>query len=560
MFGGKFCGKANRCPKMCPGDAASGGRQRGGTGVATVVASNEENTVGSMDFHAGQRQSTTLSPRLQHAVRLLQMSSMDFAAVLRETMDRNPFLDVDESQIDGAADGASSLAQAPGSADDADEGWAIEPAVNAAPADEREAGGIHDADARSHDDDAPSPAPDGADAPDDSDRDLWQADGIGTTRRNDDGEWSAIDMTASETSLTAHLHGQLNLLPLAPRDGLLARALVECLDDDGYLRMPPAELAQVVSLDPPASAAEIQIALSRVQALDPAGVAARSVAECLQLQLPAIECADTREIAERIISHHLPALAARDTAGLARALGMEPARIDAVCQRIRRLDPRPGWRFGSSHVAYVVPDVITRRVHGEWQVHLNPAVVPRVRLNHVYAELFRRHRAAQDGALASHLQEARWTLRNVEQRFATILDVAQAIVRRQRHFLEYGAMAMKPLGLREIADELGMHESTVSRVTNNKYIATPAGVLELKYFFSRAMVSASGRACSGTAIRGLIRDIIASENEEQPLSDAEITRLLAQQGLVVARRTVTKYRQMLRIDAVDRRRRAAVCA
>jgi RNA polymerase sigma-54 factor len=525
------------------------------------MALNEENTVGSMDFHAGQRQSTTLSPRLQHAVRLLQMSSMDFAAMLRETMDRNPFLDVDESQSDGVADSAPSLAETPGAGDDADEGWAIEPAASAAPADEREAGGLHDADARS-DDDAPSAASDAADAADavdDSDRDLWQADGIGTTRRNDDGEWSAIDMTAGETSLTAHLHGQLNLLPLAARDGLLARALVECLDDDGYLRMPPAELAQVVSLDPPASTAEIQIALSRVQALDPAGVAARSVAECLQLQLPAIECADTREIAERIISHHLPALAARDTAGLARALGLEPARIDAVCQRIRRLDPRPGWRFGSSHVAYVVPDVITRRVQGQWQVHLNPAVVPRVRLNHVYAELFRRHRAAQDGALASHLQEARWTLRNVEQRFATILDVAQAIVRRQRHFLEYGAMAMKPLGLREIADELGMHESTVSRVTNNKYIATPAGVLELKYFFSRAMVSASGRACSGTAIRGLISDIIAGENEEQPLSDAEITRQLAQQGLVVARRTVTKYRQMLRIAAVDRRRRA-VCA
>jgi RNA polymerase sigma-54 factor len=542
---------------MCQDHAAAARRQRGGTGVATLVALHEENTVGSMDFHIGQRQSSTLSPRLQHAVRLLQMSSMDFAAMLRETMDRNPFLDVDESQGDGAADSAASIAQTSGASDDAQEdAWAIEPAASpAAPTDAPDAGGLHD-DHGDTDDDSPFPADQ---APDDSDRDLWQADGIAGTRRNDDGEWSAVDMTANDTSLTAYLHSQLNLLPMAPRDGLLARALVECLDDDGYLRMPPAELAQVVSLDPPASSAEIQIALRRVQALDPAGVGARSVAECLQLQLPAIECAATRAIAERIVSHHLPALAARDVAGLARALGQEPACIAAVCQRIRRLDPRPGWRFGSSHVAYVVPDVITRRVHGQWQVHLNPAVVPRVRLNHVYAELFRRHRAAQDGALASHLQEARWTLRNVEQRFATILDVAQAIVRRQRHFLEYGAMAMKPLGLREIADELGMHESTVSRVTNNKYIATPAGVLELKYFFSRAMVSASGRACSGTAIRGLIRDIIASESGEQPLSDAEITRQLAQQGLVVARRTVTKYRQMLRIDAVDRRRRA-VCA
>ncbi len=515
--------------------------------------------MGAMDFHIGQRQSSTLSPRLQHAVRLLQMSSMDFAAMLRETMDRNPFLDVEEPQSDAGADGGTPRADAAGAGDDAHEGWALEPtAMSSAAADEREPGGVEDAGLR-HDGDAASPAAEPDPAFDESDRGLWQADGTAGTRRNDDGEWSAVDMAAGDTSLTAHLHGQLNLLPLSSREGLLSRALVECLDDDGYLRMPPAELAQVVRLDPPASSAEIQIALRRVQALDPAGVAARSVAECLQLQLPAIECAAMREIAARIIDHHLPALAARDVAGLARELGFTPARIEEVCQRIRRLDPRPGWRFGSSHVAYVVPDVIARRVHGQWQVHLNPAVVPRVRLNQVYAELFRRHRAAQDGELASHLQEARWTLRNVEQRFATILDVAQAIVRRQRHFLEYGAMAMKPLGLREIADELGMHESTVSRVTNNKYIATPAGVLELKYFFSRAMVSASGRACSGTAIRGLIKDIIAGEDDMQPLSDAEITRQLAQQGLVVARRTVTKYRQMLRIDAVDRRRRA-VCA
>jgi RNA polymerase sigma-54 factor len=156
--------------------------------------------------------------------------------------------------------------------------------------------------------------------------------------------------------------------------------------------------------------------------------------------------------------------------------------------------------------------------------------------------------------MANHLQEARWTMRNIEQRFSTILDVANAIVRRQRHFLEFGAMAMKPLGLKEIADEVGIHESTVSRVTNNKYLATPTGVYELKYFFSRAIVSSNGSACSGTAIRGLIKDIIEAEKPETPLSDAEITRQLARQGLVVARRTVTKYRQMLRIEAVDRRR------
>ena len=206
----------------------------------------------------------------------------------------------------------------------------------------------------------------------------------------------------------------------------------------------------------------------------------------------------------------------------------------------------------------MIPDVIVRKVRGQWNVQLNPAIIPKVRLNQVYAELFQRHkRGTQNAEMATHLQEAKWTMRNVEQRFSTILSVAEAIVSRQKHFLEFGAMAMKPLGLREIADELGLHESTVSRVTNNKYMATPIGVFELKYFFSRAMTTASGGACSGTAIRGLIKDIIEAEAPTAPLSDAEIARQLATQGLQVARRTVTKYRQLLKIEAVERRRRHA---
>ena len=200
-------------------------------------------------------------------------------------------------------------------------------------------------------------------------------------------------------------------------------------------------------------------------------------------------------------------------------------------------------------------DMYKKAVRNTWTVSLNPAIVPKVRLNQVYAKLFQRHRTPGNAELGAHLQEARWTLRNVEQRFSTILSVAEAIVSRQKHFLEFGAMAMKPLGLREIADELGLHESTVSRVTNNKYMATPIGVFELKYFFSRAMTTASGGACSGTAIRGLIKDIIEAEAPTAPLSDAEIARQLATQGLQVARRTVTKYRQLLKIEAVERRRR-----
>lgn len=490
----------------------------------------------SLDIRTEHRQTQTLSPRLQHAVRLLQMSSLDFAALLRDTLGKNPFLEAEDG--DGA-EGAAPAAE-PGEAAPAAAGLMDTAGDAAAPALAAEAAEM-------------------ASAPDspDNDRDLWAADGASGLRRAEDGELSALDMMAVETSLTAHLHGQLNVLPLSERDLALARTIVESLDDDGYLRTPLEELVGVAGLDPVADAQEMQIALKLVQSLDPAGVAARDVGECLLLQLPAITCEETRALARTIIVEHLPALAAREVTVLARQLGESPARVEAVCDRIRRLDPRPGWRFGSSQVAYVVPDVIVKKVRGQWTVQLNPAVVPRLRLNQVYAKLFQRHRTPANSELGAHLQEARWTLRNVEQRFSTILDVAEAIVKRQHNFLDYGAMAMKPLGLKEIAEECGIHESTVSRVTNNKYMATPVGVLELKYFFSRAMISANGSACSGTAIRGLIKDIIEAEHPESPLSDAEITRQLAEQGLVVARRTVTKYRQMLKIEAVDRRRRVA---
>lgn len=500
-----------------------------------------------MDLRADHRQTQTLSPRLQHAVRLLQMSSLDFAAMLRDTLGKNPFLETEEGEgSDGAGGLEGALPQTSSLHDGASDAGGLADIAANDPAAELNGGSS---------DDIASPT----DAVDDgeNDRDLWAADGSTGLHRAEDGELSALDMMAVETSLTSHLHGQLNVLPLSERDLTLARTLVESLDDDGYLRTPLEELLAVAALNPAAELQEMQIALKLVQSLDPAGVAARDVGECLLLQLPAIDCPEMRGLAQSIISNHLPALAARDVTSLARQLGEPPARVEAVCDRIRRLDPRPGWRFGSSHVAYVVPDVIVKKVRGQWTVQLNPAIVPKVRLNEVYAKLFARHRTAANSELGTHLQEARWTLRNVEQRFSTILDVAEAIVKRQHNFLDYGAMAMKPLGLKEIAEEVGIHESTVSRVTNNKYMATPVGVLELKYFFSRAMISANGSACSGTAIRGLIKDIIESESPDAPLSDAEITRQLAQQGLVVARRTVTKYRQMLKIEAVDRRRRVA---
>jgi RNA polymerase sigma-54 factor len=472
-----------------------------------------------MDFRFEQRQQQTLSPRLQHAVRLLTLSSLDFAQAVQQASGRNPFLEVEEEAAEPGAD----------------------PDLAAAPIAER----LQDADLA-------------------VDRDDWQGDLGRASGRLADGEGDeggVIERVAVEASLAEHLHTQLALQPLDPRERLLARVIVDSLDDDGYLRTTLEELLSIEGLFPPATLEELRAALARVQALEPAGVGARSVAECLLLQLPSIECERTRALAERIVQDHMKALAARDVPALARALGSSVAEVERACDRIRHLDPRPGWRIGASRPAYIVPDVTVRKVRGQWTVRLNQAIVPRVKLNHTVAELFQRAQAGaareHHAAMADHLQEARWTLRNVEQRFSTILDVARAIVRRQKHFLDFGPMAMKPMALRDIAEEIGVHESTVSRVTNNKYIATPSGVFELKYFFSRPMRTASGSACSGTAIRGLVKDMIEAEQPHAPLSDAEIARQLARQGLKVARRTVTKYRQGLRIEAVERRRRHA---
>ncbi|RQP22833.1 RNA polymerase factor sigma-54 [Piscinibacter terrae] len=476
-----------------------------------------------------QRQHQTLTPRLQHAVRLLQLSSLDFAQEVMDAMGKNPFLEIEEPNAESAAaSGADNQGMAETSP-------LTEPAISTTTTSSAEA----EADAA-------------------WERESWQNTGGPGNSANSGGDTDGVmEMVAADVDLRQHLHGQVNVMPLSDRDRTLVCAVIESLDDDGYLRLSLDELAEIAELDPEVDACEMNTALKLVQSLDPCGVGARNVSECLLLQLECIGDQVDRELARRIISEHMDKLAQRDIPGLARIFDRDTAHIEVVCERIRHLDPRPGWRFGASHVHFVVPDVIVKKIRGQWQAQLNPAVVPKVRLNRVYAELFQQHRNAKHAELAAHLQEARWTVRNVEQRFSTILLVTEAILRRQRHFLEYGPLAMKPLGLKEIADEVGLHESTVSRVTNNKYMATPSGVYELKYFFSRAMPTASGGACSATAIRGVIQDMITAENPMDPLSDAEIARQLARQGLTVARRTVTKYRQMLKVPAVERRRKHA---
>lgn len=471
------------------------------------------------------RQTQTLTPRLQYAVRLLQLSSLEYEQELHAVMGRNPFLETDEN------------ARLPLATTDLAGGPLTDPGAST--------GSPEPASIADHNDSIESDP-------------SWEHDSwLQPSGLNRDGasesDTSATDMMVADTGLRDYLRSQANLLPLSARDHLLVCAVIESLDDDGYLRLDLAEIAKLAELEPAADSSEMNTALKLVQSFDPTGVGARSVCECLLLQLETLQAAQ-RPLARQIIESHLDRLAHRDVTNLSRLLARPPGEIEVVCAAVRRFDPRPGWRFGRSEAHYVTPDVVARKVRGKWVAQLNSAVVPRLRLNKAYADLFQRHREARHAEMGAHLQEARWAIRNVEQRFSTILAVSQAILRRQYRFFEHGPLAMKPLALRDIAEEVGVHESTVCRVTNNKYMATPAGLIELKRFFSRPMPMRNGGACSPTAIRGVVKELIDAENPASPLSDVDIAQRLARQGLTVARRTVTKYRQMLKIPPIDRRR------
>lgn len=383
----------------------------------------------------------------------------------------------------------------------------------------------------------------------------YASDYGGGRRSNDDEAQDASQWTQAATSLHDHLHHELCGYRLGERDHLLAQCLIEALDDDGYLRQDFHELAMALDIKPAPAEAEWLLALTLVQQLDVPGLAARDLSECLALQLEAL-VPDTpgRDLALRIVAQHLPLLAKRETAEMKRRLACTESQQTTACQLIRSLDPKPGLRFSAVETDHIVPDVIVQKVKGQWLVSTNPAVMPKARLHHAYADLFRRARCDDRAPLAQELQEARWLIRNVEQRFVTIQRVAEAIVAYQKTFFDYGDVAMRPLVLRKVAEELDLHESTVSRATNNKYMATPRGVFEFKHFFSRELATDTGGRCSAAAVRALIKDMIATEQAPEPLSDVALTRMLAQQGVVVARRTVTKYRDQMKLPPADLRK------
>jgi len=304
--------------------------------------------------------------------------------------------------------------------------------------------------------------------------------------------------------------------------------------------------------DAEAGLEDLSIALCHLQHFEPAGVGARSPAECLSLQIKNLPDDVVRGLALEIVDKHLDLLAARDYTRLKSATGADDDALRAAQRLIQALNPRPGAAFAKVEARYVIPDVIVKKLRNVWRASLNSDAMPRLRINRLYAELAA---AARSGAgISSQLQEARWLIKNVQQRFDTILRVSQAIVDRQRHFLEHGEVAMRPLVLREIAGTLGLHESTISRVTTQKFMATPRGTFELKYFFGSHVATEAGGAASSTAIRALIKQLVAAEDAKAPLSDARISQILGEQGIVVARRTIAKYRESLQIPPVNQRK------
>jgi RNA polymerase sigma-54 factor len=347
---------------------------------------------------------------------------------------------------------------------------------------------------------------------------------------------------------------------LSPEDRAAVQVLIESLDDDGYLADALEDIAtQLTATDEDRDALleRLNLALKWLQSLEPLGVGARNLPECLSLQLRAGERCEAQAIAIIVCKQHLDLLARRDFKKLAAATGADDELLKAAHALIVACEPKPGRPFTRSEGAVVVPDVIVQKTGRGWKVVLNPDVMPRLRINDLYAQAIKGARASNgQGAspLAARLQEARWFVKNVQQRFDTIVRVSQAIVERQKGFFTHGEIAMRPLVLREIADELGLHESTISRVTTAKYMATPLGTFELKYFFGSALATEAGGNASSTAVRALIKQLVAVESADKPLSDHQLSAMLAEQGITVARRTVAKYREALRIAPANLRR------
>jgi RNA polymerase sigma-54 factor len=467
-------------------------------------------------------QHLTLTPQLQQSIRLLQLSTLELNQEIEQFLQENPLLEREETYEPAAVPASG-------------------PYTDSAPAASTDAP------------EAPEPEATQPESPYSASLDDDLRPRSGALRDdNDDAEYPQL--AAGSPTLREHLMSQLSLTKLGERDRQLVGLLIDSLDDNGYLQ----DLEEITALLPAEAAVDLDdlnIAVKHLQHLDPPGVGARHLGECLRLQVEALpESTRHRAYALEIVTHHLDALATRDYAKLKKLLQCEDDDLRGASALITGLNPRPGSSYSSGEARYVVADVVVKKLKGQWVASLNAEAIPRLRINRLYADILQRNRDSSHQQLTSQLQEARWLIKNVQQRFETILRVSQAIVDRQRHFFEHGEVAMRPLVLREIADILGLHESTVSRVTTQKFMLTPRGIFELKYFFGSHVTTESGGAASSTAIRALIKQLVGAENTKKPLSDSQISEILGQQGIVVARRTVAKYRESMRILPVNLRR------
>ena len=467
-------------------------------------------------------QHLALTPQLQQSIRLLQLSTQELNQELETLLQENPLLeraDKNETGLDNL-DGFAPFNT---------------PQETSAPVQ----------------DENPQQGELGEDYFESTNSSRWEENTAGS---DDDTDYSFQE--SAPITLREHLRDQIKLMHSSQRDQALAMLLVDAINDDGYLEQSLEDLAAMLLEDSGVDPIELQTALRLIQHLDPPGVGARNLAECLSLQLQAMP-AETphRALAISVAEQHLPLLAARDYARLRRLLHCDDATLRMVQQLVTQLNPRPGATFSKiSSDHYIQHEIIVKKIKGIWVASLNDEVVPKLRINQLYANILKRNRDSSSQYLMSQMQEAKWMIKNIQQRFSTILRVSQAIVDRQRNFIEHGEIAMRPLVLREIAEELELHESTISRVTTRKYMLTPRGVYELKYFFGSHVATESGGACSATAIRALIKQMIGEENSKKPLSDNQITDVLSKQGIVVARRTIAKYRESLQIPAANQRK------
>lgn len=498
----------------------------------------------SLQLKMGQQ--LTMTPQLQQAIRLLQLSTLDLQLEIQNALDSNPLLDVDEEFEGDTPTDQSSQSEAVDSSTPEEISTAQETVSDDPVADNDWSETIPD------------------DLPTDSDwDDTWQASasvGTGDSMSSGSGGGEDFDFDSrngTTDDLQDHLLWQLNLTPMSDNDRLIAINLLEGVDSDGYLKV---ELDDILtSLDPELDIEldEVEAVLHRIQHFEPSGVCARNLQECLSIQLRQLpESTSWLPLAQKLIDNHIDLLGSKDYASLMRKLKVKEEELKTVIRGIQELNPRPGSQIAPQASEYVIPDVIVRQVKEDWRVELNPDIAPKLRINEQYASMVKRADSSPDNNfIKDHLQEARWFLKSIQSRNETLLKVATKIVEFQLDFFEEGDEAMKPLVLHDIAEAVGMHESTISRVTTQKYMHTPRGIFELKYFFSSHVSTTSGGECSSTAIRAMIKKLIAVESAKKPLSDSKIATMLEEEGIKVARRTVAKYREAMQIPPSNERKR-----